>query len=105
MSQASFDIAFPLLVYCELFCNPQGHDPCVFDVFRYSIVRGNYHTWSISLMVDLSNTAEFRYEWDDLWFPLSIISSKSDFRVSSSIGSRWQRDAYLVMLIILALSL
>ena len=51
-------------------------------------MRGNAHTWSISLMMDLSSADEFSSEWDDLWFSLSIIASKSDFRVSSSIVSR-----------------
>ena len=52
-------------------------------------MRGNAHTWSIYFLMDLSSAAEFSTEWDDLWFPLSIIASKSDFRVSSSIGSIW----------------
>ena len=34
---------------------------------------GNAHPWSISLLMDLSSAAEFSSEWDDLWFPLSII--------------------------------
>ena len=40
----------------------------------------------------LSSAAEFSTEWDDLWFPLSIVASKSDFRVSSLIGLRWQQE-------------
>ena len=52
-------------------------------------MRGNAHPWSISLMMALSSADEFSYEGDDLWFPLEIIASKPDFRVSSSIGSIW----------------
>ena len=46
-------------------------------------MRGNAHPWSISLLMALSSAAELSNEWDDLWFPLSIIASKSDFCVSS----------------------
>ena len=56
---------------------------------RYYIVRGNAHPWSISLLMALSSEAELSTEWDDVWFPLSIIASKSDFLVSYSIGLRW----------------
>ena len=30
--------------------------------------------------MDLYSAADFSTEWDDLWFPLSIIASKSEFR-------------------------
>ena len=49
-------------------------------------MRGNYHPWSISLLMALSIAAEFSSNWDDLGFSLSIIASKSYFIVSSSIG-------------------
>ena len=68
---------------------PRGKTPEFLMFCRYPIVRGNAHQWSIYLLMDLSSEAEFISEWDDLWFLLSIIASKSDFRVSSSIGSRW----------------
>ena len=38
------------------------------------------------LLMDLSNASEFSTKWDDLWFPLSIIASKSSFCVSFSVG-------------------
>ena len=46
----------------------------------------NAHPWSIYLLMALSAADELSTEWYDLWFPLSIIVSKSDFLVSSSIG-------------------
>ena len=58
-------------------------------LFRDSIVRGSAHPWSISLIMDLFSTAAFSTDWEDLWFPLSIIALRSDFLVSSSIGLRW----------------
>ena len=51
-------------------------------LFRDSIVRGNAHPWSISLLMDLFSVAAFSTDWDDLWFPLSIILLKYDFLVS-----------------------
>ena len=56
---------------------------------RDSIVRGNAHPWSISLLMAFFSAAEFSTDWDDLWFPLSIIALKYVFLVSSLIGSRW----------------
>ena len=56
---------------------------------RDLIVRDNAHPWLISLIMDLFSTTTFSTDWDDLWFPLSIIALKSDFIVSSSIGLRW----------------
>ena len=56
---------------------------------RDSIVRGSAHPWSISLLMALFSAAALSTDWDDLWFPLSIIALKSDFLVSSLIGSRW----------------
>ena len=52
-------------------------------------MRDNAHPWSISFLTDLSSAADFSSDWDGLWFILSIIASKYDFRVSSLIGSRW----------------
>ena len=54
-----------------------------------SLVRGNAHPWSISLLMALFSAAALSTDQDDLWFPLSIIASKYDFLVSSSIVSRW----------------
>ena len=51
-------------------------------------MRGSAHLWSISFMMALSSTSVFSSEWDNLLFPLSIIASKSDFRISCLIGSR-----------------
>ena len=68
-------------------------------------MMGNAYPWSISLLMYLSSADESSTEWDCLWSPLSIIASKSDFCVSSSIGSIWQRDSFWIMLIILVLSL
>ena len=62
--------------------------PAFLMFYRYSIVRGNTHPWPIYFLIAFSSAAEFSTEWDDLWFPLSIIASKSDFLVSSLIGSR-----------------
>ena len=73
----------------NFYATPRGTIPAFLMFCRYSIVRGNAHPWSIYLLMALSSTYEFSTEWDDLWFHLSIIASKSDFRVSSSIGSRW----------------
>ena len=42
-------------------------------------MRVNVHPWSISLLMDLYIAAEVSTEWDNLWFPLSIIASKSNF--------------------------
>ena len=56
---------------------------------RDSIVRGSAHPWSISLLMALFSAAAFSTDWEDLWFLLSIIALRSDFLVSSSIGSRW----------------
>ena len=42
-------------------------------------MRGNSHPWSTSLLMGLYSAAEFRSEWDDLWFSLSIIACKYDF--------------------------
>ena len=58
---------------------PRGTTPVILMFLRDSIVRGNTHSWSISLLVALSSAAEFSTEWDDLWFPLGIIGSKSVF--------------------------
>ena len=52
-------------------------------------MRGDAFPWSISLLMDLSSPADIRTEWDDLWFPMSIIASKYDFCISFFIGSRW----------------
>ena len=68
---------------------PRGMTLAFLMFCRDSIVRGNTHTWSIYLLMDLSIADEFSTEWDYLWFPLSVIASKSDFRIFSSIGSRW----------------
>ena len=66
MSHAYFDIAFLLILYWEFFCSPQGNDPCIFDVFRDSIVKSHAHPWSISLLMAFSNADEFISEWYDL---------------------------------------
>ena len=68
---------------------PKGTTSAFLMFCRDSIVRDNYHPWSISFLMDLSSAAELIIEWDDLWFPLSIIASKYDFRFPSLIGSRW----------------
>ena len=84
-----FNIAFPLLVYWELFYNPQRHNPTTpeFLVYCiYSIVRSDAHMWSISLLMALSSVDGFISEWGGLWFPLIIILSESDFCLSPSIG-------------------
>ena len=43
--------------------------PVFLMFFIDSIVRGNAHPWSISLLMALSSAAEFITEWDGLWFP------------------------------------
>ena len=50
-------------------------------LFRDLIVRGNAHPWSIYLLMSLSRASVLSTDWDDLWFTLSIIMSKSDFLV------------------------
>ena len=65
----------------------RGTTPAFLMLFRDYIMRANAHPWSIYLLMALSSAAEFSTEWDDLWFPLNIIVSKSDFLVSSLIGS------------------
>ena len=42
-------------------------------------MRGSAHPWSISLLVDLFSAAVLSTDWEDLWFPLSIIALRSDF--------------------------
>ena len=54
-----------------------------------SVVRGNAHPWSISLIMDLFSASALSTDWDDLWFPLSTIALRSGFIVSPLIGSRW----------------
>ena len=62
---------------------PRGTTPAFFMLCRDSIVRGNSHPWSISLLMALFSAAALSTDWDDLWFPLSIIASKCYFLVSS----------------------
>ena len=68
---------------------PRGTAPAFLMFCRDYIVRGNAHSWSISLLMALSRADELSTEWENLWFPLSIIEYKSNFLVSSSIVSRW----------------
>ena len=68
---------------------PWGTTPEFLMLCRDSIVRGNAHPWSIYLLMTLFSAAALSIDWDYLWFPLSIIASKSDFLVSSSIGLIW----------------
>ena len=89
MGYAYFDVAFPLLVIENFSATHRGTTPAFLMLCRDSIVRGNAHPWSISLIMALYRAAELSPDWDGLWFPLSMIVSKSDFLVSSSIGSRW----------------
>ena len=42
-------------------------------------MMGNAHTWSISLLMNLSSADEFSSKRDDLWFLLSIIAYQSNF--------------------------
>ena len=68
---------------------PRGTTPAIFMLSRDSIVTGNAHQWSTSLIMVFFSAAALSTDWDDLWFPLSIIALKSKFLVSSSIRSRW----------------
>ena len=79
----------PFLFIDNFSATPRGMTPVFLMLCRDSIVRVNAHPWSVSLLMDLYSAAEFSTEWEDLWFPLSIIVSKSEFRVSSLIGPRW----------------
>ena len=76
---------YPFLFIDNCSETPRGTTPAFLMFGRYFIVRGNSHPWSISLLMDFSSADEFISGWDDLWFPLSIIAPKSDFRVSPSI--------------------
>ena len=67
MGHASFDIAYPFIDNCST--TPRGTTPEFLICCRDSIVRGNAHPWSISLLMDLSSAYEFITEWDDLRFP------------------------------------
>ena len=67
---------------------PGGEILCLFMFSRDPIARGNIHPWSTSLLIDLSSADEFIPERDDVWSPLSNITSRSDFLVSSYIGSK-----------------
>ena len=68
-------------------------------------MKGNTHPWSTSLLIALFSASEFSTEWDDLWFPLSIITYKSDFFASYLIELRRQQEPCWIILIILVLSL
>ena len=49
------------------FATPRGTTPAFFMLCRDSIVRGNAHPWSISLLMDLFSAAALSTDWDDLW--------------------------------------
>ena len=78
---------FSFIENCSV--TPRGITPPFLCFCRDSVVRGNAHIWSISLLMALFSADALTTYWDDLWFPLSIIALRSDFLVSSSIGSRW----------------
>ena len=77
---------FSFIENCSV--TPRGITPPFLCFCRDSVVRGNAYPWSISLNMALFSTAALSTNWDALWFPLSIIALRSDFLVSSSIGSR-----------------
>ena len=68
---------------------PSGTTPAFSRGCNESIVRGNAQLCSTSLSIDFSRATAFRADLADLWFPLKSTSSRSDFRVASSISDRW----------------
>ena len=86
MYHAYFDIAFPLSFINNYSTTPRGTTPEFLVFCGDFIVRVNAYPRSMSLLMAFSSAAEFSSEWDGLWFPLISIVSRSDFRISSSIG-------------------
>ena len=73
---------------------PSGTAPASLMWPIESIVRGSANTRSTYLSITLPITARLRSEFDNFWFSIRIIASRSDFLVASSIGDRWYRDHF-----------
>ena len=67
-------------------------------------MKGRAHPCSTSLYIYFSSASVLRYDFDDLWFPLRSITSRSDFLVASSIGDRRQHKSFWIMFNALSLS-
>ena len=69
-----------------------------------SMVRGKAQTCSTSFPIYFYKAAVLRFILDDLWFPRSIITDRSDLLVASYIGDSWYWEPFWIMYIILYLS-